>query len=114
MQVGLAQIGALQVRGFEIGALQLRSGKIGTGQPRTAEIGALQLGLDPEAEQHAHQVRPGELRSVQLVAEIGALQVGAGEVGAGERSGDGTDQDVAVVDMAQFVGEHAFEFFVIQ
>ena len=33
---------------------------------------------------------------------------------ASNSGGDGADQDVAVVDVAEFVREYAFEFFVIQ
>ena len=45
-------------------------------------------------------------------AEVGAVaQPGDG---AGDGSGHRTDQDVAIVYVSQFVGQHAFEFFVVE
>ena len=45
-------------------------------------------------------------------AEVGAVAQPGDR--AGDGGGDRTDQDVAVVHVAQFVGQHAFEFLVVE
>src|SRR5579864_9747023 len=81
-----------------------------------ARYGKLDQGRgDRRDDQHQEADQPSSSASIAAVttSEKEAKARNHGDR-AGDRGRDGADKDVAVVHVAEFVGEDAFEFFVIQ
>src|SRR5215469_2151522 len=65
--------------------------------------------------EYQHEQR-AEASPAAIVAAAAKKEREAGQKsnGPGQRGGDGADKDVAIADVADFVRQHAFQFFVVQ
>ena len=66
--------------------------------------------------QDQHQQRTGTTAAIVAVAHAAEEETKAGDIRdrAGNRGRDRTDQDVPIIDVSQFVRQHAFQLFIIQ